>query len=233
MSWLWLRIPHSQARTLVICWYLWVLVASLMETYSMRGLGDDGSETVPSDPGECGQGWKFASDPPWATCSLPPRAWAHCCLHRGQGPSFPGPAEPRPHPTASSPGSQREASEACRPTRVCNLTASFSFSKAQLCGTSLSNYIIYLWSYTCHSSKPKNHLIGNMKNLFHSWMQKMFTEHPQSIFPTQECCEFCTNLISTRFIIKCSDRCCRIHKIAFHHFKPFFFFFKSKGNGNY
>lgn len=129
------------------------------------------------------------------------------------------------------PGSQREASEACSLTRVSHLTAAPSFSKAQLSSTSLSNYIIYLWSYTCHLSKPKNNLIGNMKNLFHSWMQKKFMQHPQSIFPTRECSEFCTNLISTRLTIKCNDRYCRIHKICFHHFLGFFFF-KSKGNGS-
>ena len=60
--------------------------------------------------------------------------------------TIPEPEEPRPHPTASRPRSQREASEACSPTQVCHLPASLSFSKAQLYGTSLSNYIIYLWS---------------------------------------------------------------------------------------
>lgn len=131
------------------------------------------------------------------------------------------------------PGSQPEASEARSLTRVSHLTVSSSFSKAQLSGTSLSNYIIYLWSYTCHSSKPKNHLIRNMKNLFHSWMQKKFMQHPQSIFPTRECSEFCTNLISTRLTIKCNDRFCRIHKICFHHFNHFFgfFFLSLKGTG--
>lgn len=180
----------------------------------------------------CGQGWKFASDPPWSMSCF---HWEHELFVVYTEARVLASWNRQNHGLIQAtlkaqqrPGSRWEASEACSLTRVSHLTASSSFSKAQLSGTSLSNYIIYLWSYTCLLSKPKNHLIGNMKNLFHSWMQKKFMQHPQSIFPTRECSEFCTNLISTRLTIKCNDRYWRIHKICFHHF---FFFLSLKGMG--